>query len=61
METLNKYLGLLPTIKNSPQAVASTELRNMPFNEMTLTSIILNHLPVAWRTHDDLSLNRPDP
>jgi len=26
METLNKYLGLLPTIKNSPQAVASTEL-----------------------------------
>jgi len=25
METLNKYLGLLPAIKNSPQAVASTE------------------------------------
>jgi len=50
METLNKYLGLLPKIKNSPQAVASTELGNVPFNEMTLTSIILNHLPVAWRT-----------
>jgi hypothetical protein len=30
METLNKYLGLLPTIKNSPQAVASTELGNSP-------------------------------
>jgi hypothetical protein len=39
METLNKYLGLLPTIKNSPQAVASTELGNVPFNETTLTSI----------------------
>jgi len=50
METLYKYLGLLPTIKNSPQAVASTELGNVPFNEMTLASIILNHLPVAWRT-----------
>ncbi len=49
METLNKYLGLLPTIKNSPQAVTSTELGNVPFNETTLASIILNHLPVAWR------------
>ncbi len=49
METLNKYLGLLPTIKNSPQAVASMELGNVPFNEKTLASIILNHLPVAWR------------
>jgi hypothetical protein len=50
METLNKYIGLLSTIKNSPQAVASTELGNVPFNETTLASIILNHLPVAWRT-----------
>ena len=25
METLNKYIGLLPTIKNSPMAVASME------------------------------------
>jgi hypothetical protein len=36
-------------IKNSPQAVTSTELGNVPFNETTLASIILNHLPVAWR------------
>jgi len=50
METLNKYLGLLPTIKNSPQAVASTELGNVLFNETTLASIVLSHLPVAWRT-----------
>ncbi len=50
METLNKHLGLLPTTKNSPQAVASTELGNVPFNETTLASIILSHLPVAWRT-----------
>jgi len=50
MDTLNKYLGLLPTIKNSPQAVASTVLGNVPFNKMMLVSIILSHLPVAWRT-----------
>ena len=43
-------LGLLPTIKNSPQAVASTVLGNVPFNKTTLVSIILSHLPVAWRT-----------
>jgi len=49
METLNKYLGSLPMIKNSPQAVASTELSNVPFNETMLASIILNHLPVVWR------------
>jgi len=50
METLNKYLGLLPMIKNSPQAVASTELGNVPFNETTLASIVLSHLLAAWRT-----------
>ena len=47
METLNKYLGMLPTIKISPQAVASTEFGNIPFNEATHVSIILSHLPVA--------------
>ncbi len=49
METLNKYMGMLPAITNSPQAVASTELGNMPSNETTLVSIILSHLPPAWR------------
>jgi hypothetical protein len=37
-------------IKNSPQAVASMELGNVPFNKTTLASIVLSHLPVAWRT-----------
>jgi hypothetical protein len=49
MEALNKYLGILPTIKNSPLAVASTEMGNVPFTEATHASIILSHLPVAWR------------
>jgi hypothetical protein len=55
METLNKYLKQLPTIKNSPQAVASTEYGNVPFNESTLASIITSHLPVAWRNQYNLT------
>ncbi len=54
METLNKYLGMLPTIKNSPMAVASTELGNVPFTKATHASIMLSHLPVAWRNQYDL-------
>jgi hypothetical protein len=55
METLNKYLGMLPTIKNSPMAVASTELGNVPFNEATNRRIILSQLPVGWRNQYNLT------
>ncbi len=46
MEVLNKYLGILPTIKNSPLAVATTEMGNVLFTEATHASIILSHLPL---------------
>ncbi len=49
METLNKYLGILPTIKNSLLAVASMKFGNIPFTKTTHASIILSHLSVAWR------------
>jgi hypothetical protein len=55
MEALNKYLGILPTIKNSPLAVASMEMGNVPFTKATHMSIILSHLPVAWRNQYDLT------
>jgi hypothetical protein len=55
MEALNKYLGILPTIKNSPLAVISTEMGNVPFTKATQASIILSHLPVAWRKQYDLT------
>ena len=55
METLNKYLGILPTIKNSPLAVASMEFGNVPFTEATHASIILSHLLVAWRNQYNLT------
>jgi hypothetical protein len=55
MEVLNKYLGILPTIKSSPLAVASMEMGNVPFTEATHASIILSHLPVAWRNQYNLT------
>ncbi len=55
MEVLNKYLGILPTIKNSPLAVTSTEMGNVPFTEATHASIILSHLPNAWRNPYNLT------
>jgi hypothetical protein len=42
-------------MKNSPLAVASTEMGNVPFNEATHASIILSHLPVVWRNQYDLT------
>jgi hypothetical protein len=55
MEVLNKYLGILPTIKNSPLAVATTEMGNILFTKATHASIILPHLPVAWRNQYNLA------
>ena len=57
METLNKYLGVIPTIKNSPLAVASMEPGNIPFNETTLASIIIifSNLPLVWRDQYNLT------
>jgi hypothetical protein len=55
MGTLNKYLGMLPTIKNSPMAVASMELGILPFTEATHASLILSHLSVAWRNQYNLT------
>jgi hypothetical protein len=56
MEVLNKYLGILPTIKNSPLAVATTEMGNVPFTEATHESIILSPPPVAWKNQYNLTL-----
>ncbi len=55
MEVLNKYLGILPTIKNSPLTIATTEMGNVPFTDATHASIILSHLPVAWRNQYNLT------
>jgi len=55
MELINKYVGLILTIKNSPKAVASMGMGNVPFNEATLASVILASLPPAWRNQHGLA------
>jgi len=55
MEILNRYIGMLPTIKNSLLAVASTDRGNIPFTEATHASIILSQLPLAWRNQYNLT------
>ena len=55
MEILNKYIGMLPMIKNSSLAVASTERGNIPFTKATQASIILSQLPLAWRNQCNLT------
>jgi len=55
MEILNRYIGMLPTIKNSSLAVASMEYGNIPFTKATHASIILSQLPLAWRNQYDLT------
>ena len=54
MEILNRYIGMLPTIKNSSLVVASTELENIPFSEASHASIIMSQLPLAWRNQCNL-------
>ncbi len=48
-EVLNGYIGHLPTLRDSPLAVASTEKGNTPFNEATLASIVLSTCSTEWR------------
>ncbi len=56
MEILNRYIGMLPMIKNSSLVVASTELKNIPFTKATHASIILSQLPLVWRNQCNLTL-----
>ena len=41
MEVLNGYLKVLPMLKNSPKAVATTKKGNVPFGDADLVSILL--------------------
>jgi hypothetical protein len=47
VEVLNGYLRYLPTLKNSPKAVATTKKGNVPFEEADLASIMLAALPLT--------------
>ena len=54
MEVLNGYLKYLPTLKNSPKAVATTKKGNVPFEEADLASVVLVALPLTWQNQYNL-------
>ncbi len=54
VEVLNGYLRYLPTLKNSPKAVATTKKGNTPFEEADLMSIMLVAVPITWQNQYNL-------
>jgi hypothetical protein len=54
VEVLNGYLRYLPTLKNSPKAVATTKKGNVPFEEADLASIMLAALQLTWQNQYNL-------
>ncbi len=55
MEVLHGYLGYLPTLKNSPKAVATTKKGNVLFEEADLASIMLTALSLTWQNQYNLT------
>jgi hypothetical protein len=54
VEVLNGYLRYLPTLKNSPKAVATIKKGNVSFEEADLASIMLAALPLTWQNQYNL-------
>ncbi len=46
---MNGYISLLPTLRDSSLAVASTEKGNVPFNDASLAGIVLATCHIDWR------------
>jgi len=54
-ETMNGYISLLPTLRDSSLAVTSTEKGNVPFNSATLAGIVLATCHIDWRNLYELN------
>jgi hypothetical protein len=54
-KTMNGYISLLPTLRDSSLAVASTERGNVPFNNATLAGIVLATCHINWRNLYELN------
>ncbi len=52
---LRSYISLLPTLRDSSLAVASTEKGNVPFNNATLAGIVLATCHIDWRNLYELN------
>jgi hypothetical protein len=55
MEILNGYLMYLPTLKDSPMALASTEKNNKPFSKAALARMIMVTCSIAWSNQYNLT------
>jgi len=55
MQQLSGYLEYLPTLKNSPRAVATTKKGNIPFKAADLALVILAALPLSWQNQYNLT------
>jgi hypothetical protein len=55
VEVLNGYLAYLPTLRNSPKAVATTKKGNVPFEEADLALIMLAALRLTWQNQYNLT------
>ena len=47
IQTLNRYIGYLPSLYNSPNAVSTTELEK-PLKEAELAQLLLSMCPRKW-------------
>ena len=54
-KTMNGYISLLPTLRDSSLAVASTKRGDVPFNDATLASIVLATCHIDWRNQYKLN------
>ncbi len=54
-KTMNGYISLLPTLRDSSLAVTSTEKGNVPFNNATLAGIVLVTCHIDWRNLYELN------
>ncbi len=54
LEVLNGYIKILPTLKNSAKAVATTKKGSVPFGCADLASILLAATPIGWQNKYNL-------
>jgi hypothetical protein len=55
MGVLNDYVRHLPTLKDSPKAVLTTKIGNIPFGEADLAAIVLVSVPMLWQNQYNLN------
>ena len=49
------YIALLPTLRDSASAIASTKKRNISFNDAKAAGIILATCPTEWRNQYEMN------